>query len=116
MTKILKSLTTVVFLLLLLVIAGCAHMPGGIAPSSTPLQGRKYVDLGATTGTDSVIYLFGLIPLTGSNTTPKALDNAIKSRNGDAMINVTVESYSQWFFIITRTVTTVHGHVIKFQK
>jgi len=115
MAKAFKSFFAVVTLLMV-VTAGCAHMPGGIAPSSTPLEGKTYVELGEATGTDSAVYLLGIIPLTGSNTTPEALAEAVSSRNGDALINVTVESYCQWFFVVTRVVTTVQGDVIKFQK
>ncbi|HDL08260.1 MAG TPA: hypothetical protein ENG35_05925 [Desulfobacteraceae bacterium] len=115
MSKAFKLFFAVV-VLPLVVTVGCAHMPGGIAPSSTPLEGKTYVELGEATGTDSAVYLFGLIPITGSNTTPDALSDALASSNGDALINVTVESYCQYFFIVSRVVTTVHGNAIKFQK
>ena len=115
MTKFCKLFTLVVFLLLFIV-AGCAHSPGGIAPSSTPLEGKKYENLGKATGSDSLYYLLGIIPISNSNTTPEALANAIRSRNGDAMINITVESYAQWWVVVTRVVTTVQGDVIKFQE
>jgi hypothetical protein len=115
MSKAFKSFFAVVALLMV-VTAGCAHMPGGIAPSSTPLEGKTYVELGEATGTDSAVYLLGIIPLTGSNTTPDALADAVASRNGDALINVTVESYYQYFIVFSRAVTTVQGDVIKFKE
>jgi len=114
MSKAVKF-SALVVILLLFVVTGCAHVPGGIAASSTPLEGKEYVILGKATGQDSLYYLLGLIPLSNSNTTPEALANAVSSRGGDAMINVTVESYSQWFFVVTRVVTTVQGDVIRFK-
>jgi len=115
MTKSVKMFALVVALLLFIV-SGCAHAPGGISPSSTPLEGKKYVNMGHATGADSLYYLLGIIPLSNSNTTPEALANAISSRGGDAMINITVESYAQWWVVVSRVVTTVQGDVIKFQE
>ena len=97
-------------------LTGCVMSPGGIAASSTPINGREYTNLGRATTTDSRVHLFGFIPLSGANTTRDALAAAVRSRNGDAMINITVESYNQWFFIITRAATRVDGEVIKFTE
>ena len=95
--------------------AGCIHSPGGIAPSTTPLAGRDYRVVGAASGTDSAVWLFGLLPLTGSNTTREALDDAMASKAADALIDVTVESYFQFWFFFTRSVTAVHGKAIRFK-
>ena len=97
-------------------LTGCAMMPGGVAASSTPINGRRYVRLGRAANTDSRVYLFGLIPVSGANTTRDAIDAAVRARGGDAMINVTVESYSQWWILFTRFVTRVDGDVIRFEN
>lgn len=99
-----------------MLLTGCVMSPGGIAPSSTPINGRAYKNLGRATKTDSRVHLFGFIPLSGANTTRDAIDAAVRSRDGDAMINITVESYNQWFLIITRSATRVDGDVIKFSQ
>ncbi|MFC1497741.1 hypothetical protein ACFLS1_04590 [Verrucomicrobiota bacterium] len=115
--KLMKLLSITVFMLFVAVfIAGCAMMPGGIAASTTPIEGRKYSKLGRVVETDSRIYLFGFIPITGANLIRDAVDEAVESRGGDAMINVTVESYVQWWVILTRFVTRVDGEVIRFEK
>ena len=95
--------------------AGCVHMPGGVAPSTVPLEGRKYTNLGYVRQTDSRIALFGILPLSGANTIRDAVDSAVRSRKGDAMINVTVESYSQFWILFSRNVTAVDGDVIRFE-
>ncbi|MDO9528411.1 MAG: hypothetical protein Q7J27_04535 [Syntrophales bacterium] len=59
--------------------------------------------------------LLGLIPLTGSNSTKDALNKAIKKAGADALIDVTVDGYNQWFIILSRVVTKVEGTGIRFE-
>jgi hypothetical protein len=96
-------------------LAGCIQSPGGIAPSNVPLEGRSYRVLGPTKSTDSAIRLFGILPVSGSNHIRAALDAAIRREGGDALINITVESYVQYFILFTRAVTAVHGTAIRFE-
>jgi len=102
--------------LLLLLAAGCATMPGGVAPSSTPINGRTYTELGPATGTDSRILILGILPLTGMNTTREAVQEAIGDRDGDALINVTSDAYASWWILWTKNTTRVEGVVIKFDE
>lgn len=90
--------------------------PGGVAASTTPIEGRSYVNLGRTVQTDSRVYLLGFIPVTGANYTRDAIDKAVRSKRGDAMIDVTVESFWQWWILWTRVATRVEGDVIRFQR
>jgi hypothetical protein len=99
-----------------LLLSGCAMMPGGIAASTTPIEGRKYANLGRVIETDSRIYLLGILPVSGANTTRDAIDTAVRRRGGDAMINVTVECYSQWWLLFSRYVTRVDGDVVRFDR
>ena len=101
--------------LLVFLLAGCACIPGGISASSTPLNNKPYHILGHTSATDSRFLLLGIIPLTGSNSTKDALNKAIKKAGADALINVTVDGYNQWFIILSRVVTKVEGTGIRFE-
>lgn len=113
MVQLVKNLM-VLFILGALVTA-CAHYPGGIAPSNTPIEGRKYMVLDKAIETDSLIYLLGIIPISDPNDTDDAINEAIRKHNGDALINVTVEGYTQWWILFTRHVTEVKGTVIRFE-
>ena len=104
----------VVFLLIAVFAAGCVHTPGGVAPSTTPLNGRNYIILGDAEGTDSYVLLFYVIPIFGSNSTEKAIKDAIESENGDALIEVTVDTTIQWWVLFIRQVIRVKGKAIKF--
>ena len=97
-------------------LAGCAHFPGGLAPSSTPLEGRKYTVLGQAEGSDNYVLLFGILPVTGANTIRRAMDRACAKAGGDALIDVTVESHSEFWILFARYVTTVEGTAIRFNK
>ncbi len=96
-------------------LAGCITSPGGIAPSNVPLDGREYTILGKAQGTDSAIRLFGFIPVSGSNDIRTAMHAAIHEANGDALIEITVEAYMQWWILFTRHATRVRGTAIRFE-
>ena len=105
-----------VFLIGLLGLSGCAMTPGGVAASSTPLEGRDYINLGRAVQTDSRVYLLGFIPVSGANYTRDAIDKAVRSRAGDAMTDITVESFTQYWILWTRVATRVDGNVIRFTR
>jgi hypothetical protein len=93
---------------------GCIRSPGGVAPSNIPLEGRAYHTVGETGSTDSSIWVFGILPVTGSNTIRESLDAAMRKRSADALIDITVESYSQFWILFLRHVTYVRGTAIQF--
>jgi hypothetical protein len=96
-------------------LAGCAMSPGGISASNVPIEGREYINLGRTSNSSSRVYLFSVLPVSSANTIRSAMDGAIRSRRGDAMVNITVESFSQNWILFSRYVTRVEGDVIRFQ-
>ena len=101
--------------LLLLLVAGCAHIPGGIAPSTVPIDGREYIVLGHAKATSSAVYLFGFIPVSGSSSLRDAKDAAVRSQSADALIDVTAEAYSQNWIIFAKHTNIVEGTGIRFK-
>lgn len=98
------------------IVSGCAHGPGGIAPSTTPLEGKEYDILGPAKGSDSNVCLLGILPITTSNDTRHAIASALKSSGGDALINVTVERVYRYWILWSNTKTLVYGDAIKFRE
>jgi hypothetical protein len=96
-------------------LSACIYRPGGIAPSNIPLEGRSYRVVGETASTDSAVRLLGILPVSGSNTTRQALDAAIRRRSADALIDITVEHYTQYWILFSRHVTAVRGLAIQFE-
>ena len=97
-------------------LAGCGTVPGGVAPSTTPLEGRTYTVLSKTAGTDSRIKLFGVLPVSGSNTTRGAIESAQRRVGADALIDVTVDGYYQYWILFSRDITRAEGLGIRFTK
>lgn len=95
-------------------LTGCAHMAGGISSSNIPLEGRKYITTGETRGTSSRVRLFGILPVSGSNSLRKALTDAQRRGNADALINITVENFSHFYILFSRDVTMVEATAVRF--
>jgi len=105
-----KSINAIVAVMCFALIAGCAHISGGVAPSNIPIAPGTYKELGEVTGNDCCYRLLGIIPLSGGNETKNALKNAISEAPGaTALINITADTYSQTFIIVGRTCTQVNG-------
>ncbi len=105
----------VLSILALILSTGCATRPGGIASSTTPLEGHQYRVLGDVEGTDTHFALLGIIPLTGSNTLQEAIDDALDSEGADALIDVTVDFHWEFWILFSRSVTSVQGKAIRFK-
>lgn len=102
-------------LLLLLLASGCAHTPGGIAASTVPIDGRDYIVLGPAKATSTAVYLFSFIPVSGSSSLRDAKMAAIRRQNADALIDVTAESYSQFWILFSKQTIMVEGIAIRFK-
>ena len=101
--------------LAMLFAAGCRMgLGGGVAPSTTPLEGKEYIILDHVVSTDSCVYLFGIIPVSDSNSVQDAVKDALRKNNADALINITVDTYAAHFILFSRTYTRVHGTAIRF--
>lgn len=116
MNKFVKGLSLGLVGVMVCFMAGCATIPGGLTPSNTPLEGRSYKVLGFTEGTDSRICLLGIIPVSGGNHIRDALRSATRKINADALIEITVEAYHQYWILFSRDVTRVEGIGIQFTK
>lgn len=98
-----------------LLIAGCACMPGGVAPSNTPLHAKPYTVIGETEGSDAQYAILGIIPVTTCNTLARAIKKAKANVGADALIDVTVDCNWQWWVLFTRTVTEVNAKGVRLK-
>lgn len=109
----------IILFLLSLLLIGCATIPQGTAPSSSPLIDRsgenlKYQVVGTSTADAGHFSLFGFIPF-GRTDIDEAIHKAIKNRNGDNLINLCYNvNYVSYFIFGSRTSITVKGDVIKY--
>jgi hypothetical protein len=67
----------------LLFLSGCSHYPGGIAPSTIPLAPGGYTVVEEDVrGSDCLVELLMILPVSGGNRTDKAIRDAILSAPG----------------------------------
>ena len=110
-----KSALFAAISLMLLLAVGCAHTPGGIAASTVPIDGRDYMVLGPAKATSTAVYLFNFLPVSGSSSLRDAKMAAIRSQGADALIDVTAESYSQFWILFSKSTIMVEGTAIRFK-
>lgn len=97
-----------------LLLTGCATHPGGIAASTKPLSPGGYTVLDKVQGSDCVYYLLGVVPLTGGNELRDAVADAIgKKKNADALIEVTVDGYWEYWVLWSQVCTQVYGTAVQ---
>ncbi len=93
--------------------AGCVHRSGGIAASTKPLDPNGYQELGYVEASDCLVRLLMIIPVTTGNKTRDALAEAFeKARGADALIQVTVDTVSQYWLLWSHTCTEIQGTAV----
>ena len=89
--------------------------PRGMTSSSTPLQGKKITEnLGKAEGSSGSISILSLYSI-GRPDIDIAIEEAVKSKNGDALINVRMYEKTWFFLLVTYSKVIVEGEVIKFE-
>ena len=93
-------------------LAACTT-PGAIAPSTMPVPG-KYVELGAAEESSSCGLMILIIPVKNPKPVADVIEDMIKSRGGDALIEVSSESTFSSFLLFTTSCVEIRGKVVKF--
>lgn len=80
-----------------------------------PLEQGGYAVVGPTDDNDCAWSLFGVIPVSPSNDTQDAINEAIRhaGKGADGLIQVSVDSFYQHFIVIARDCTRVSGIAIR---
>ena len=96
--------------LMCLFLSSCGHTTGGVAASTEPLAPGSYRELGWVHGQDCANWILGFIPISNGNETKDAVADAISKKPGaTALINVSADTFFQFFFVFTRACTQVQG-------
>jgi hypothetical protein len=103
--------------LLVLVLAvfasGCIRNPIAMMPSTKPLAPGSFTEIGPVEETDCLWYLFSVIPITTGNNMQGAMRDAISKSGGDALVQVTAETYYQNFILLSRYCTIIQGVAVR---
>ena len=89
--------------------------PGAVAPSTMPVTG-KYVELGPPEESSSCGYTIFFIPLGAPKPVSTLIEDLIRSRGGDALIEVSSSSSSAFYLLGISHCLQVKGKVVKFTK
>lgn len=99
-----------------LILAGCMTMGSGIAPSTAPITADdSYTEIGPAAGSAWGIHIMGLLPISESGT-DIAVNRALTSSGGDALINVTMDNSVYMLMVVNLYRTRVEGTAIKLQR
>lgn len=93
-------------------LAACTT-PGAVAPSTIPVPG-KYVELGAAEEASSCGLMILVVPVKNPKPVADVIEDLIKSRGGDALIEVSSRSYFSSFLLFTTSCVEIRGKVVKF--
>lgn len=96
-------------------LATACTTPGAVAPSTMPVTG-KYVELGPFEESESCGYVFLFLPVGSPDHIADMIDALVKSRGGDALIEVTSSSSTAWFLLGGSNCVQVRGKIVKFTK
>ncbi len=108
-----------IFMLLLvpaLFLSSCITVPIDMATSSTPLTGKTIAqNLGKAEGRSGTIDILMCYSI-GRPDIDLAIQRAVESKGGDALINVRVYQEISYFIAVSYTVVIVTGDVVKFSQ
>lgn len=95
--------------------AGCVSQPLTF-PTTAEVSKGNYNVLGPGEGEATGLMLFDVIPIGQNERFVKAYDAAVKSKDGDALIDPTIQEHWFWGYILDGYSTKVSGTVIKYNK
>lgn len=93
---------------------GCVSGPVGLSPSSEPLEPGSYTEIGPARGSVTTTYLLGFLPL-GDSSAPalRAMNQAIRSSDADALVKISIDQRQQSCGILTLHHTDVNATAVK---
>ena len=111
-----RFLPMVAFSALLTLTVGCVVQPGGVAPSTVPVNPGGYTVFKEVEGEACANYLFGIIPVSNDNRLKDAIEDALDNAKGaDALIKVTVDHSWQSMILWATSCTKVHGIAVQIR-
>ena len=112
-----KRLFAVVIFLSQLFLFGCLSFskhPAGMTAQASEIRGRQYEVLGDAEGVSSSFTFFWLLPLVPQATLDEAIDEAIRSKGGDNLIDISYYKERDVYITGTVDLIRVRGKVIKY--
>jgi len=97
-----------------LIFNSCSTSPICATSSVTPMQGKVISEnLGKAEGRDTAFSILGLYMI-GRPDLGIAIDEALKKKGGDTLINVSCYETFGWFLLFSTNTVKVEGEAVKF--
>ena len=106
-----KNLAILTLAVSVMMVVGCSHIPAGLAPSASPLDGGEVTVLGHATGEASYFSLFGIFPFGKPDYNAAIKDAVSKFPGGTKLINVRSTFSITWVVVGYIHKLTVEGDV-----
>ncbi len=100
----------------LLLSAGCARHPGGIAASNIPLAPGGYTPIGQVMASDCMVKLLGILPVSGSNYIQDAKASALRKSGGHALVDISIERVFKYFILWSQTCTEIRATAVRVER
>jgi hypothetical protein len=101
--------------LILLSSTACTTTPGAIAPTSLPIPGR-YVELSKLEEASSCGYTLFTVPLKNPKPVSVVIDELIKSRGGEALVDITSSSTVMVYGVGVENCVNVKAKVVNITQ
>lgn len=119
MKAVMKAALPVLCVSVTLSLSGCLYSkshPAGVEPSAKYMESVKYEVIGEGEGSASSFTLFSVIRVTPPLNSSEAVDEAVKSRGGDNLIEAVFTKEKRVYIIGTVDIIHVKGKVVRYLK
>jgi hypothetical protein len=111
-----KRILFIFLMVALLMQSACITSPVTLTSSTTPVHDKKIImNYGPVQGSHRVWSVFGLW-MVGRPDIDLAIQDALKQKGGDALINVSCYQKTSWFFFVSMHKVVVEGEAVSFDK
>lgn len=103
-------------MIMVLFLSSCITTPVSVTSSTTPVHDKKVVvNYGPVQGSHRAWSVFGLWMI-GRPDIDTAIQNALRQKGGDALINVACYEKTAWFLFVSMHTVVVEGEAVSFDK
>lgn len=107
-----KNCVSVVMVVVCFLMVGCSSVPKRMGA----IPGKQYKVVGRGEANGGGFMLLGFIPIMQNDKVQRTYDAAVRQRNGDDLINITLSESWFWAYIGNGYRTAIEGDVIKYIK
>lgn len=111
-----RTMIISISMILIMQLSACITTPVTVTSSNTPVHDKKIIsNQGPVRGSHSAWSVFSLW-MVGRPDIDLAIQDALKKKGGDALINISCYEKTGWFFFVSKHTVVVEGEAVTFEK